>query len=117
MLRAATHGNGVFERALLEEPTAISEDSQIVSQFRLEQNYPNPFNPVTTIQFTIGKSDFVSLKVFDLTGREVATLVNDEKLPGTYRLAWDAGSFASGVYFYRLQTSDLVDAKKLLLLK
>lgn len=71
-------------------------------EFRLEQNYPNPFNPTTDIQYQISEIGFVSLKIYDLLGREVATLVNEMKPPGIYHVRWDANSAASGLYFYRL---------------
>jgi photosystem II stability/assembly factor-like uncharacterized protein len=117
-LRAATHGSGVFERDLLGETTAISEDSQIVSEFRLEQNYPNPFNPTTKIRFRLpdGKI-FVSLKIYDLVGQEVAILVNEQKQSGDYEAVWDASDKPSGVYIYRLKAGGFSEARKLLLLR
>jgi photosystem II stability/assembly factor-like uncharacterized protein len=83
----------------------------------LEQNYPNPFNPTTTISFQLTANSFVTLKVYDVLGREVATLVNEAKLPGTYSVQWDAAGVASGVYFYKLQAGKFVETKKLLLLR
>lgn len=85
--------------------------------FALSQNYPNPFNPSTTIQFSISHSQFVILKVYDNLGREVATLVNEEKLPGNYEVKFDGSNLPSGVYFYRLQAGNFSQTKKLLLLK
>ncbi len=85
--------------------------------FMLAQNYPNPFNPVTTIRFDVPVSGFVSLKIFDVLGREVATLVNKQLSPGAYTSNWDASRFNSGVYFYRLQAKDFIETKKLLLIK
>jgi hypothetical protein len=85
--------------------------------FRLYQNYPNPFNPVTNFKFTIVNSQLTILKVYDVLGREVATLVNEVKQPGAYAVQWDASGVASGVYFYRLQAGGFVQTKKLLLLK
>jgi hypothetical protein len=89
----------------------------IPESFMLAQNYPNPFNPTTTIRFAIAKSRFVSLKVHDVLGRSVATLVAENIIPGTYEVSFDATSLASGVYFYRLHAGDFVATKKLLLLK
>ncbi|MBI5472722.1 MAG: T9SS type A sorting domain-containing protein, partial [Ignavibacteriae bacterium] len=83
----------------------------------LEQNYPNPFNPVTRIPYSVRGLGFVSLKVYDLLGREVATLVNEVKAPGTYSVQWDGKGYASGVYLYKLQTDNLVATRKLLLLR
>lgn len=86
-------------------------------QYRLSQNYPNPFNPTTNIGFQIADFGFVSLKVFDVLGREVATLVNEEMGAGSYNRNLIAEGLASGVYVYRLQTSTFVASKKLLLLR
>lgn len=85
--------------------------------FLLFQNYPNPFNPSTTISFTIPNSEFVSLKVYDVLGKEVATLVNEEKLAGTYDVQFDATGFSSGVYFYRLVSGENTMTKKMVLLR
>jgi len=83
----------------------------------LFQNYPNPFNPSTTISFSIPTSEFVTLKVFNLLGREVTTLVNEEKPNGIYNVQFDGSSLASGVYYYQLKSGEFVSTKKLLLLK
>jgi len=88
-----------------------------LSSFKLSQNYPNPFNPTTNISFTLISKSFVSLKVFDMLGHEVATLVNEQKPAGTYTQKWNAASMPSGVYFYRLQAGSLTETKKLILLK
>ena len=83
----------------------------------LEQNYPNPFNPSTTINFQIANSEFVSLKVFDILGREVTSLLNEQKSPGTYSVQFDAKNLPSGVYVYQLRTGSSLETKKMLLLK
>jgi hypothetical protein len=85
--------------------------------FSLGQNYPNPFNPTTTILFTIPYSGFVSLKVFDILGREVAILVDEERYAGTHRVQWNAGALPTGVYFSRLTTAVDVHTKKILFLR
>lgn len=85
--------------------------------FALAQNYPNPFNPVTTIEYSIGARGPVTLEVYDLLGRKVATLVDEEKSAGTYRAAFDARTIASGTYFYRLIARDFVQVRKMLLLR
>ncbi|HCV42108.1 MAG TPA: hypothetical protein DGH68_01395 [Bacteroidetes bacterium] len=89
----------------------------IPADFVLEQNYPNPFNPVTNFQFSIANRQLTILKVCDLLGRDVATLVNEERGPGTYTVQWDASKVASGMYFYRLDAGNFTNVKKLLLLK
>lgn len=86
-------------------------------QFALLQNYPNPFNPATTISFTLPSRSFVSLKVFDGLGREVATIVSGEMSAGSYSKQWDASGLPSGVYFYRLQAGSFTETKKLILLR
>jgi hypothetical protein len=86
-------------------------------QYSLEQNYPNPFNPETKIKFQIPTSSEVTLKVFDLLGREVATLVNERLQPGSYETTFDGSGLASGVYLYRLKAGGFVETKKLLLLR
>lgn len=85
--------------------------------FSLYQNYPNPFNPATTIRFQIPFRQRIELKVFDILGREVTTLLNEEKLAGVYEVTFNGSNLASGVYFYRLKTQDFIASKKLLLLK
>jgi hypothetical protein len=91
--------------------------NEIPGKFSLSQNYPNPFNPVTKINFNIAKTGFVSLTIFDALGRKVETLVNQEMNAGSYGIDFNGSKFVSGVYFYRLQSADFVDVKKLVLLK
>ncbi|MDZ7766250.1 MAG: T9SS type A sorting domain-containing protein [Melioribacteraceae bacterium] len=85
--------------------------------FHLTQNYPNPFNPTTSIEYQVSSSEKVSLKVYDILGREIKTLVNEVKSPGSYEVQFDAPQLASGVYFYRLTASDFVQTKKMILLR
>jgi len=84
---------------------------------RLEQNYPNPFNPTTTIGFSVRSSGFVSLKVYDVLGREVKVLVNEFKKAGRYEVKLDASGLPSGVYLYRLCTAGHAEARKLVILR
>ena len=95
----------------------VEDQTSVPLAFGLEQNYPNPFNPTTNVQFLISDFQLVSLKIFDLLGREVATLVNDYKTPGAYAVEWDAKGMASGVYLYRLTAGTSVETKKLVLLR
>jgi hypothetical protein len=104
----------VFTRS---ETPVREEAANVPSQSVLEQNYPNPFNPSTKIQFSIDNRQLAIVKVIDMLGREVATLVNEVKEPGTYTVEFRASSLASGVYFYRLQAGTYVETKKLLLLR
>lgn len=91
--------------------------NEIPSGFSLKQNYPNPFNPVTNINFNIPKSGFVKLTVFDITGKEIAKLVNSQLAAGTYNADFNASSLSSGVYFYKLETEGFTDIKKMILVK
>ncbi len=88
-------------------------------EFLLQQNYPNPFNPSTSIQYAISSTQFVTLKVYDLLGREVATLVNEEKPAGSYNVEFTINNLqlSTGIYFYRLQAGNYVETKKMILLK
>ncbi|MBI5463924.1 MAG: T9SS type A sorting domain-containing protein, partial [Ignavibacteriales bacterium] len=99
-------------------PTGIeSISSEIPSSFELRQNYPNPFNPTTTIRFSLPQREFVTLKVFDVLGREVATPVNGELNAGEHTVVLEAKSLASGVYFYQLRAAGFIQTKKMLISK
>ncbi len=89
----------------------------IPSKFALYQNYPNPFNPSTKIKYQIPEVSFVTLKVYDVLGKEVAALVNEEKQAGNYEVEFNAINLPSGIYFYRLQTGNFVATKKMVLMK
>jgi parallel beta-helix repeat protein len=111
-------GEVTFLPCLNEEPTAIDEEMiEILETFSLEQNYPNPFNPSTTIKYSINVETFTRLNVYDILGREVATLVNKKQRPGNYEVEWNADNFSSGVYYYKLTTSNFTDTKKMILLR
>jgi len=85
--------------------------------FTLLQNYPNPFNPVTNIKYQIANSKLVTLKVFDILGKEIATLINEKQSPGDYEIKFDAGKLSSGIYFYKLTAGDFSDVKSMILVK
>ncbi len=97
--------------------TAVEQLADVPTQFTLAQNYPNPFNPSTIIRYAIPRSGWVQLKVFNLMGEEVATLVNQAQSAGTFEYRFDAGALASGMYFYQLQTDGFSATKKLLMLR
>ncbi len=118
VIRVMTHGNGAYERKLLSQiPVGVEPDPIVVSSFKLEQNYPNPFNPSTTISWQLPVDAFVSLKVYDVLGNEVASLVNEEKPAGIYEVEFDASTLSSGTYFYRLEAGSFVQTRKMILLK
>jgi hypothetical protein len=95
----------------------VEEEGNIPLKFSLEQNYPNPFNPVTTIRYEIPKVSKVTLKIYDILGREVLTLFNGSQQAGKYEVEWQATNFASGIYFYHLQAGEFSDTRKLILLR
>jgi len=103
----------------------ISSNNSVPSAFSLDQNYPNPFNPTTSIKYQIKElssphvlgGDLVQIKVYDILGKEIETLVNEKQSPGTYEVTWDASAFPSGVYFYRLEAGDYSETKKMLMIK
>lgn len=112
--------NGTVLRKM--DPTFIDStetDStlKIPSEYYLSQNYPNPFNPSTNIKYSILRQSFVTLKIYDLLGREAATLVNEEKPTGIYEIEFDGSNLSSGVYFYRLKTNEYAKTKKMILLR
>ena len=94
-----------------------NEQKNIPTVFKLNQNYPNPFNPSTTITWELPSNNYISLIVYDILGREVATLVDEEKTAGTYHIKFDSKNLASGIYFYRLQAGSYVAVKKMILLR
>jgi len=86
-------------------------------EYALAQNYPNPFNPSTNIQYDLPKDGFVKIKIYDMLGKEVASLVNEHKMAGSYLVSFSGASLSSGVYFYRIETSDFIDTKRMILMK
>ena len=97
--------------------TGIEDETSLPEEFILYQNYPNPFNPGTSIRYAVGSRKFVSLKVYDILGNEVAALVNEEKPEGDYEVTFNASALASGVYFYNLIAANYTASKKMMLLK
>ncbi len=101
-----------------ETPTSVETiHSNNPIRFELKQNYPNPFNPTTKIKYQLPDAGFVTLKVYDVLGNEIATLVNEEKQTGTYEITWYAENLPSGIYFYRLQAGSFILTKKMVLMK
>ncbi len=97
--------------------TGSQVGSTVPSTYSLSQNYPNPFNPVTRINFAVPKQGFVNLKIYDVLGREVKTLVNEVKSPGAYSVDFNGSELSSGVYFYRMESNGFTDIKKMLMIK
>ncbi|MCX6166044.1 MAG: T9SS type A sorting domain-containing protein [Ignavibacteriae bacterium] len=99
------------------QPNAISNNGNTPTKYSLSQNYPNPFNPVTKIEYSIPKSGFVSLKIFDILGREVSALINEYKNAGYYNIDFNASELSSGVYYYKFESGDYNEVKKMTIIK
>ena len=108
-----------FYQSNFDDSILPVEDDDLITidDFRLYQNYPNPFNPTTTLSFVIGQLSFVTLKVYDVLGREVTTLINEEKPIGSYEVEFDASSLPTGVYFYQIISKNFSATKKMIVLK
>ncbi|MBX2993095.1 MAG: T9SS type A sorting domain-containing protein [Bacteroidetes bacterium] len=123
--RMVIHRHGIpryISHVVSESPgtpftTGVRGDGGVPYEFRLEQNYPNPFNPTTAISYQLSAVGHVTLKVFDVLGREVATLVDEVKHAGRYSAFFDATGLPSGVYFYRLTAGSQVETKRMMVLK
>ncbi|MCH9007152.1 T9SS type A sorting domain-containing protein, partial [candidate division KSB1 bacterium] len=101
-------------------PTGLADkkdEDNIPKHFALSQNYPNPFNPATHITYTLPRSNFVTLTIYNLIGKEVQTLVQEFQPSGSYSVNFNAAHLSSGVYFYRLETGGLVQTNKMILLQ
>ena len=101
----------------ISSPTSIENSIQVPSEYSLEQNYPNPFNPSTTIKWQSPIDSWQVLKIYNLVGNEVATLVNEYRLAGKYEIEFDASKLSSGTYFYKLWVNNFIQVKKMLLMK
>jgi photosystem II stability/assembly factor-like uncharacterized protein len=99
------------------ETTGVEENNNIPTEFTLSQNYPNPFNPSTNIRYSIGATQFVQLKVYDILGNEIAVLVNEQETAGSYKVDFDASMLGTGVYFYKLTAGSFSETKKMVLMK
>jgi hypothetical protein len=107
----------VFYKLDLSTLTGIQEDENLANGFRLNQNYPNPFNPATKIDYTVAQATRVTIRVYNVLGEEVATLLNEEVQPGTYQAVFDASRMASGVYYYKMTAGSFTETKKMMLVK
>lgn len=119
----------IFEDGKIKEVPAFAETTEdnnpegnlvssvVPTEYALMQNYPNPFNPETKINFDLPNPSNVKLAVYDITGKEIALLVNEKLEPGSYSFKWNGAGFASGMYFYRIQSGDFVQTRKMVLVK
>ncbi len=108
---------GNIIKYVYQKPTNVQPEPGKISSFYLTQNYPNPFNPATTINYQMPELNFVTIKIYDVLGKEVATLVNEEKPAGNYQIEFNGANLPSGIYFYRIQADDYVETRKMVLLK
>jgi hypothetical protein len=112
------HGNNLYiTNVRIGSNNLVLEPEKLPTKYALNYNYPNPFNPTTTISFAIPKTSLTKLVIYDVLGREIIRLVNQVMTPGIYSYTFNATNYASGVYFYRLESGDFVDVKKMLLIK
>lgn len=109
--------NGVYRRQIGDLVGVTSSAGEIPNKFTLSQNYPNPFNPSTTIKFGLKKQGMVNIAIFDITGRKVKELINDEMKAGSHEVTWNAVDYSSGAYFYTITTPNFRETKKMLLIK
>jgi photosystem II stability/assembly factor-like uncharacterized protein len=109
--------NGTILKTVTGGVTFVGTEETNPSNFYLDQNYPNPFNPTTKIYYQIPELSFVTLKVYDVLGSEIATLVNEEKPAGTYEISWNGSNYPSGIYFYKIETDGFNETKKMVLIK
>ena len=99
-------------------PASVSDPAEgALREYALVQNYPNPFNPTTEIRYQIPATSYVTLKIYDILGREVSTLVNEVKQPGTYAVQWQANEVSSGIYFYQLRAPGQIATRKMVVTK
>lgn len=114
------NANNIAKYSCSSITTSVYNDGTsdpLPQQFQIAQNYPNPFNPTTTIRYDLPKAGFVKISVYDILGREVKVLVNEEKTPGHYEIIFDAKNLASGIYFYTIRTAGFTQSKKMILMK
>jgi hypothetical protein len=111
----SSYRTGLYEVDII---TSVNdEENSLPKSYQLFQNYPNPFNPATRIQFSMSNKEFVSVKVYDVLGKEVATLVNEEKPAGNYEVEFDGSNLSSGVYMFTLIVNGFIQTKKMILLR
>jgi hypothetical protein len=109
--------SGHFEVTYAPQLTSVSQDQITLSEYSLEQNYPNPFNPVTTIRYNIPARSNVTLKVYDILGKEIAVLISGITEPGSGTVQFDGTGLSSGVYFVKLESESFIQSRKMILLK
>ena len=117
VIHGSTGGVGMSGIIRVISSTGIKENAVQPDRFLVEQNYPNPFNPTTTIRYVLPQNGLVTVKVFNILGKELATVVNGEESAGSHEIQFDAANLTSGIYFYRIQNGNFTQTKKMLVLK
>ena len=107
----------IVEEIVPQGTAGVQQETEIPENYLLKQNYPNPFNPSTKISYSVPAISFITLKVYDVLGSEVATLVNEEKSLGRYEVNFDATGLTSGIYFYKLTAGNFSETKKMILMR
>ena len=109
---------GLYVHKLISDPTSISNPNLIINAFNLFQNYPNPFNPKTVISYSLLRNSMTTVKVYDVLGKEVRTLVNEMKSAGSFEVDFDGSNLSSGIYFYSMRINgEIIETKSMVLLK
>jgi hypothetical protein len=111
------YGRIDVQAALQELITDVQKEDDVPVAYSLKQNYPNPFNPSTTIEYSLPDNELVKIKVYDVLGNEITTLVNDIQSAGTYKVSFDAKNLSTGVYFYRISAGNFQEIRKMIFLK
>lgn len=109
--------NGIIYGDSTHLITGVTDPIEVTSSFDLFQNYPNPFNPITTINYSVPKPSYVTIKVYNALGKEIMILVDEDKSIGNYSINFNATYLSSGIYFYQMKTAEFIETKKMLLLK
>ncbi len=113
----AAGGAGTILKKIGGGAVSVEDRKSPYRNFILYQNYPNPFNPITNIKYSISQTQYVSIKIYDILGRVIQTLVNEEKMPGEYTIMFNGNNYPSGIYFYRIQAGKFIETKKFVLIK
>jgi hypothetical protein len=110
--------NQFYKSNFVNIPLYVEEEENlIVGDYKLNQNYPNPFNPSTVIEYQLPENDNVIIKVYDVLGKEITTLVNEYQNAGRHKITFDASELSSGIYFYRMKAGNFIETKKMILMR
>ena len=111
------YANLLFVTLVVSSLVSVSGNASVVNEYKLYQNFPNPFNPLTKISFNLLKQSNVKLTIYDITGKEISSVIDEKLDGGMHDISFDAGYLSTGVYFYKIEAGDFKDIKKMILLK